>query len=330
MARLLIFNPEHDYALANGTPYYIAPKSVKRLSVQLQVLPLIWAQDGDLILLTDDSLIQAGNPRILNRQDVMPKICSLNISEVEPWGWDMQIRHRLLKVGIDPPLLFSKENIATLRKLSHRRISIPANEYLLSPSVPQEIFSIDEAMQFVSRNPGCYFKLPWSSGGRGVLATKELDDRQIKEWVTGALRRQKSILAERGIDRALDFASLWSLSDSKAEFIGMSISKSDGRGKYGGNLYGSQEKIIEYIRSKAPSFSMDIISLQATFLNEYIAPKYSGKLGIDMIAGKDGAIYPCIEINLRKTMGHVAMEYQKFISLNKKWILTTPLPLHPL
>jgi hypothetical protein len=34
---------------------------------------------------------------------------------------------------------------------------------------------------------------------------------------------------------------------------------------------------------------------------------YSGPFGIDMMIIKDGFLHPCVEINLRRTMGHVAL-----------------------
>ncbi|MBR5101650.1 MAG: hypothetical protein IK092_00820, partial [Muribaculaceae bacterium] len=43
-------------------------------------------------------------------------------------------------------------------------------------------------------------------------------------------------------------------------------------------------------------------------VNELIAPHYTGALGIDMLAYRDSGCVvtvPCVEVNLRHTMGHV-------------------------
>ena len=46
-----------------------------------------------------------------------------------------------------------------------------------------------------------------------------------------------------------------------------------------------------------------MIELQRDAIAEVVAPGYSGPLGIDMLATGDGRINPCVEMNLRMTMG---------------------------
>ncbi len=46
---LYIFNPWHDMALANFTPYYRVPAEIVRMSNDLSFLPLWYAPDGALI-----------------------------------------------------------------------------------------------------------------------------------------------------------------------------------------------------------------------------------------------------------------------------------------
>lgn len=308
MARLLLFNPEHDYALANGGPFYIAPASVRKLANNLQLLPLIWAHTDDLILGHDNSFYNSNGKRYTCFEEV-----NNNIQLIEPWGWNEALKHRLKSLQIHSSLLPDSEYIDTLRRLSHRRISINCNEFLDSSHSPREFFDPDEAEEYALNHTGCFFKLPWSSGGRGVVSTKELNKNQIREWVTGAIKKQGSVMAEPGIDRVLDFASLWDIVKGESIFKGFSISISDGRGKYKGNVFGEQELINDYLKKFAYSFSMNLIDKQKNFISKFISPFYNGKLGIDMVCDKEGRIYPCIEINMRRTMGHVALDYAAFL-----------------
>ena len=325
MARLLVFNPEHDYALAHGGKHYMAPASVKRLATRLELLPYAWSRPGDLVLTSSNQLISVDSDEAVNFQSSATE----EITEVLPWGWDNSIRQRLTDLGILSTLLPTEADIENLRRLSHRRISIDGNIAMGSPSIPCELMDLDSVMEFASAKPGCYLKMPWSSGGRGVLATKELNAAQIKEWASGAIRRQGSVLAENGIERALDFASLWECRDEGTYFLGFSVSLSDGRGKYHGNLSGPQEELWKIIKSKAPGLDEGIIQKQKDFISQAIAPYYSGLLGIDMMADRDGILYPCVEINLRRTMGHVAMDFytltpdrkQKLVSSLKSSLL---------
>lgn len=40
------FNPEHDMAMANFTPYYKAPAEIKRMAADMSVLPAWYAEKG--------------------------------------------------------------------------------------------------------------------------------------------------------------------------------------------------------------------------------------------------------------------------------------------
>lgn len=140
------------------------------------------------------------------------------------------------------------------------------------------------------------------------MATAELNERQTAEWIHGAIRRQGSVMGEMGVERVFDFASLWTIADGTASFDGWSVSVCDGRGKYDGNISDSQENLLKKIREAAPYFSTDVAERQKRFIEKAIAPLYEGKMGIDMMADTQGRIYPCVEINLRRTMGHVAMD----------------------
>lgn len=323
MGRLLVFNPEHDYALAKGSPFYEAPKSVKALGRLLQLLPRIWALDEDWILLADNRAISASGSR-------MATDFGTSIDSVEPWGWDEAIRHRLVRLGVNPSALPSKDFLDNVRRLSHRRISIAANSFLRAPFVPEEFSDVEEALQFAANHPGCFFKMPWSSGGRGVVATAELNPAQIREWVSGCIRKQGSVLAEPRVERRLDFASLWHItSDGNPVFEGFSVSRSDGRGKYHGNLVGQQSGLESYIAQFTSTLPWDFVEAQKEFLSLHIAPFYAGKLGFDMMADYKGTVYPCVELNLRRTMGHVALDFSKLSERQMALLDIRNLPLFP-
>lgn len=316
MARLLVFNPQHDYALANGTPYYKPPKSILRLSESLQFLPLILSKDDDFILLADNRIYNIATAETF---DLQPDAW-LNIEEVIPWGWDSELKHRLLSLGITEDILPSDARLSEIRRLSHRRLSIDCNSFLSSNSVPTEFFHESDAMKFAADNPGCYFKLPWSSGGRGVVDTVELNPSQISQWIHGAIRKQKSVLAERRIDPGFLFASLWMANGNQISFQGVSISLSDGRGKYKGNVFGPQEKLRKHIESFTLISLDDILQRQSLFISEFIGPNYNGPIGIDMMADSQGTVFPCVEINLRFTMGHIAMHFSELPEDKKRKI----------
>lgn len=304
MARLLVFNPDHDFSLACWNSNYTAPAAVRKLAASLQWLPLLWSKEQDFILLADNSIVQASENSCVG---LIPE----DFTSVEPWGWDPAIWRRVVSLGLSTSLLPTLSQMESLRRLSHRRISIDCNRYLGSQVIPCEFTSASDALAFFKIHRGCYFKMPWSSGGRGVLATRELTSRQVEEWIRGCIRRQGSVLAEMCVNRVLDFATLWEILEDDIIFEGFSVSLSDGRGKYDGNLYGSQKDLETLILKMAPTFQFSIVENQKSFIKSRIAPYYNGKLGIDMMVDRNGVIFPCVEINLRRTMGHVAMDFYK-------------------
>lgn len=336
MGRLYVFNPDHDYALSQGNPNYTPPASVVKLERQLQFLPLVWARDDDFILTADNQIVRAAdirkadNLRVKDHDILSIDSVKNDIDSIEPWGWDGRMQKRVQELNLSHTLSPSDEFMKNLRRLSHRRISIAANNFMNSPAVPCEFFNIDDALDFAVKYPGCYFKLPWSGGGRGVVATRELTATQIFEWVSGAIRRQGSVIGEIGIERILDFATLWKIDQHKVNFLGLSLSLSDGRGKYDGNMYSAQDRLREYILQKAPAFNQRVLDSQKEFISQYLSPFYNGFLGIDMMADEAGYVYPCVEINLRRTMGHVAMAYHLLSPEDRKRFEPLNLPLKPL
>ena len=68
----------------------------------------------------------------------------------------------------------------------------------------------------------------------------------------------------------------------------------------------SQQEINSYIFSLSPFWDEKIIDAQREALMEIIAPFYDGPAGIDMFSTTGNHINPCVEINLRQTMGLAA------------------------
>ena len=55
---LYIFNPETDFALAVGNGPYTAPSHVVALRKEMALLPSLYAEEGNIILVTDDYSLQ--------------------------------------------------------------------------------------------------------------------------------------------------------------------------------------------------------------------------------------------------------------------------------
>ena len=290
-------------------------------------MPAIYAGNSDFILIPDDvsnsethtlpyhDLVEAKKINLIHKIN-LPKIVPY-INKVIPWGWDAAINHTLEENGIPSSLLKNKEEIENIRRLSHRRIVIPFRKRVAeilgeSPKyLPKELFETSQVEEYLDVHPKAFFKAPWSSSGRGIVVSDHISRKGLLEWAHGIIRRQGSILVEPAWSRSLDFASEWIIENGEAEFIGYSVFETSSRGKYHGNIRASQETLSDMIRLNAPKFSPDLIKAQTLALKEIIVPYYEGPLGIDMLADTSGSINPCVEINLRLTMGLILLDFQK-------------------
>lgn len=304
MPSLHIFNADHDYALGSGSISYTPPRQVYDMMHRLAGLPTLWAEDADCIAAPDAKSLAA--------------IDWLKIDSIKPWGWNLPLRRLLLRAGAPALLLPSEADIATLRDLSHRRTSILLNRHLQtsgingidSDSMPRELTDADECMKILADVPQSYFKAPWSSSGRGVLRCDGMALPDVRRWIEGIIRRQGSVMHETEATRRLDCASLWVCSEGEARYLGLSIFHTSFRGKYHGNICAPQSMLEERFAEVCDVPLHSILKAQKKALSEIIAPHYSGPAGIDMIVTDTRLLRPCIEINLRTTMGHVAMRYR--------------------
>lgn len=322
MPALYIFNPEHDLSLAAGnTPSYTPPAEAVKVKKKLALLPVNFAGNSDFILIPDgfseDEIKRLEFYDIVSRKGVKlvcPKdlgAIANRIEKVEPWGWDFHLADYLKRTGIPEGLLPTTEELDRIRDLSHRRTTIPFRKAIAKrlnrepKFLPQELISLKEVTDFYKEHPDGFFKAPWSSSGHGIVVADHISEKGLMEWASGTLKRQGSIIAEPAWKRVFDFATEWKIRDGEAIFLGYSVFEASSRGKYHNNLKASQHKLLSVIEERVPNFDYRVIKAQAKALEKLVAPYYSGPAGIDMLVDEDGEINPCVEINLRLTMGMV-------------------------
>lgn len=319
---LHVFNPEHDIAMAVDSLPYTPPAEVEKIKKSHSLLPALYADNGDFILIPSEiadeelnrlpfhDLIHPKKLKLIKKESLEEIISE--IGEVKPWGWDIHVCAILSNSGLPPRFLPSIDRLQKIRKLSHRATTIPLRKSIARHSGDKtvdrpvsELCTLKEVEQFVANNPLCFLKAPWSSSGRGLIKSDHISHKGLMEWAHGVIKKQGSVIAEPAWDRVIDFATEWEIKNGKAVFIGLSVFKTSDRGKYHGNVDASQDDLLTMIKDKAPSFGPQLIEAQKKALEEVVAPHYSGPLGIDMLADSDGRINNCVEINLRLTMGYI-------------------------
>ncbi|MDE7408550.1 MAG: hypothetical protein K2N09_00850 [Muribaculaceae bacterium] len=307
--RLLIFNPETEYALASGASFYTPPARVERLRRELQLLPEVWAAPGDRILVDDTESLSSCFP-LVTWGELASLFKEFPDIVIEPWGWNPALVRRFLDSGVPSEYLPDTETIARIRALAHRRTTIALNNLWnetvdsgFRVDVPSELHSIEECMFYYKANPGCWMKAPWSSSGRGVINTAaDMNDMLVEQWCRGILRRQGSVMGETGAVRKADYATEWRMSSGELYFIGLSSFSTSNRGKYISNDPISQVDMKERFNAISLIPIDEVVANQKVILQE-ILKGYDGLFGVDMIIQHDGRIRPFVELNLRRTMG---------------------------
>ncbi len=226
-----------------------------------------------------------------------------------PWGWNHSILKTLLTAGVGQHLLKTEDQIDKIRELSHRRTTIPFQSILsqnlddINVIPAKEFYATKDATDFFESNPGAFFKAPWSSSGRGVINTAGMSPNAITAWINGCIRRQGSVIGEIGRRRTCDFATEWYCKNGVATFLGLSLFKTSPEGRYKGNIIGSQAFLWQSISRHTNHWRQNVIDAQKIAIDSIISPSYDGPVGIDMFSTVEGDINPCVEINLRMTMG---------------------------
>lgn len=286
---MYIFNPEHDLCLANGDPNFVPPESALKFGRDCPgVVGMICGNEGD-----DGKVI--------------------------PWGWDAVLRKRLLRDGVPEHMLPSERAVADIRELSHRRTSLRAWDYIrrhisdtgfLVGESREEIVDTAGLCAFLERHGSAVLKAPWSGSGKGLRwVSSDRVSRSDIGWCTNVIAHQGSLIAEAREEVVLDFGMLFRIGETGVSFEGYSLFHTD-NGAYCSSVLASDGYIIDRVSSYVPVSSLlEVQGLLKSFMEHTFAGRYSGFLGVDMFVCRSGdrfLLAPCVEINVRMTMGLLA------------------------
>lgn len=289
------FNPEHDYALANGDENYVAPASA-----------LQFAEDcRDILSMAFPGAVCEWNP---------------SVTRVEVWGWNRAVRKQLNRQGVPMELMPEDSQLDNIRELAHRRTSAYAMKWLkeridLMPEPAVIINDMEQADGFVEHAAGpVLLKWPYSSNGTGIILIPKQQPGDWKsmpsrEQCRKQLKRYGSVMAEPLYDVVLNFAMEFECSAGKAEFCGYSLFQTEGF-SYCANILESDAAIEEILNRYINNDLLHKVRVELqNFLNLYAAGRYDGVVGVDMfIYSENGGYFlnPAVELNFRHTMGWLA------------------------
>mgnify|MGYP000845861421 FL=1 len=325
---LHIFNPEHDIALAYDNKYFTAPHAGRLLRHDLDYLPVLWAAEGDYVLVENIGSAQQHALRLqrygeqvnfVSRNDV--ERLSEHIDNVSPWGWDAALKFQLEQVGVKTAVLPTDKELADIRKLSNRQFSSTmleglqtqlANPVLLGKAFYADCFAkLESMLQTIGK---AVIKAPWSSSGRGVRYVDSILEPALANWAKNVIKMQGGIMIEPYYNKVKDFGVEFYSDAEGVHYAGLSVFHTVNGAYLGNSLADEVEKKSILSTYISEGLLNDVIISLEQLLTSQLRGVYRGPLGVDMMivaAEKGFMLHPVVEINLRRTMGHVALSLSK-------------------
>lgn len=326
MPALHIFNPGSETAVLAETHNYTPTANVAKMAKDLSLLPLWYADPADLVLSAQpaEDKFTSSLPEELGRfaRALKPHDKSDEAYSAVPWGLSPQILHTFKKIKENNLCNLSVPAWDTHYKtLTGRQSTIRCHQLLQEhlpgttlPEAPLVFSSLDAIEERLKKStPPFVLKTPYSSSGRGInwLRSRELANAE-KNLIKGAIKKQGFVSLEKGLDKVMDFAlEFHSDGKGKISYEGISVFSTEEKGAYNGNRLASQASLSHAIETLANAPVLDTIGAAvAAVLKTVYGNAYAGYLGVDMMLYKTGdriAVHPCVEVNMRFTMGLVAL-----------------------
>ena len=325
--KLLVFNPEHDLALAANLSNFTAPHAGRQLRADLGFIPAIWAAADDRVLVENVEDAERRFLRLTRRPFgrfiAKEQIRKHQFSAVDVWGWDLAIRAYLLRWGVDTGIMPTVTQIDAIRQLSHRRYAMQLLERLQMSGAIGSSCETDQMSDITGRldsGEHLVVKAPWSSSGRGVRFMDGDMNIYDSGWLRHIIEKQGSVMVEPYYNKVKDFGMEFvSDGNGTVRYVGLSLFQTS-NGAYTGNILASEEEkeiaISHYIPIDLLKSVQQKICIE---MGALLKDRYTGAFGIDMMVirrddGDGFLLHPCVEINLRRTMGHVAISLTELCS----------------
>lgn len=354
MANIYFFNPEHDLALANGSPHYQPPKNVAKFAEDLSLLPLWFASNNGLFSDCNDECFVHSNQSIdsswlSEERSLLKNNCKwgdqkLFFAEnkenlrIIPWGKDLAFCHSLEKFGFTPDI----NECDAIREVSSRYFALDITQHLHHKGMygdmrpPVAYTSIDDVRLRAQEDLPTLFKAPLSGSGRGLCWCRNGFEKRVENWAVRTLQTQGCVVAEPVWDKVADFAFEFGICRNTnapngvaVQDFGLSLFETDNSGVYRKNRLASNSDIMRHLSKyvAADEILNAFSETKKAFISNYANKLTSCQnsqyyIGIDMLIGRDlngkFILNPCVEINMRMTMGLASrVFYDRYVEEGK-------------
>ncbi len=310
-------------------PSYTPPRVVLQMRRDLWALPL-WVTPSSCPVFAPEQ--HAPLPAFLSREHG-DRVCS-------PLHWGRWKPSSIALWGPEPTLLRQMQRYSVFREKSfeygggYETLDFCMNRsasqrfFLSYNTIATDAFACvvyqkEELSRLLGRAPlGLVLKKPYSSSGRGVFfVTKERASEAEK------LLQKAPLLVEPLLNKQQDWAAEYYISPGGVvSFCGLSFFATSPNGQYLYNELLSQEMLIRRLQcSVGAALWQETQTAHIRFLQQEVAPNYTGYVGIDMLtytpfSSKEiSLLHPFVEINLRYTMGMYALDLYRIFGVQGRF-----------
>ena len=352
--KIYLFNPTCDYAIANQNANWQPNKILQKMETDLSALPLFFGSKNDVVLIDKEpspafvaslKQLEIDIPNLVLKNNFLQNLHFINLpkNKLLPWGWS-PAAHKILsplkalcsaEFQQSPVFNWKPEH----REITSRKFALSIlkqlqstlkADFILPAGQTPVICTTQNDFEIAIKQWGkVMIKAPWSSSGRGLQPiTKTPVHAKVWEKVMGIVKEQGFAVAEPLLNKVFDLALLFEIEKGKVETLGTSYFYTNNKGQYEGNFLNGlpssiKHQIVDFADFVVGEISQPIIKV---IESSKMATFYEGVFGVDTLIYFDEndvlKINPCLEINVRHTMGLLALQLEKLISKNKKGVFS--------
>lgn len=345
---LYYFNATNDLALATNNISFTPPANLQQFESDLATIPWFIAQTDDYLIVPQqptnehiDAMQAIGfrSPIFVLESSIFENHWATknHIEAIKPWGWSRSVHTLFSDIKPYCSSHFKQSCNAEwhddVRMLCSRKTAQIVLDKVLkakhkatvSPNaIPEIVTNINRIEERIDNNEQLVIKLPWSSAGRGMLIVKkDLYSSANRHWIEAGIASQGFVMLEPWFDRKADFSFLFEYSNKKAHFLGVTAFETGTKGQFFGNyVHWPDNEIPVLTEALTQDVMADMVSLLSDALEHaHMDELFEGRLGIDAMLVWDNnslLIHPCVEINFRPTIGHVALAIRNIWESKRK------------
>lgn len=352
-----IYNPHCDAEIVRNRPGYTPSQGARRLTEDLEHLPLFLALDKDTVVVQKkprsewiETLQHAGfsTPEFAERKNLPMAQClrAPKIGGLQPWGWSpdtfkafQPLQDRLVNISAGNAgwcrkiLAYENYDKTGLGKLFSKKWATQEWPLPFGGAALHTLSEVKERVsEIVAEGYPVMLKAPWGTSGMQVKSVRSLEEIQgpILGWIQNTLTEQGALIVEHKLNKLFDFSVQIEIDATHVKVFEVRRFITGSRYEYKGTYLGPK---LVGLSTQERQFMHSLLKPWYAFVREIGTQLrqegYLGPAGIDALfwKDKDGNLQwkPLVEINPRWTMGRVALELEKRLApaVNGLWQFVT-------